>query len=146
MHSKQFIFLNQTLAQCVFEETQPLPRSQTGSYCHQNLPLQSLNIFHLGPLAMRFKAGTMVSCNCWNWCHFSFDLCLESPSKDLINQGFCISSSFFPEGLEDHFLSHIIFPLEPLMMLRQAWQRGFPLPSTITTESYNQNMYGLLHH
>ena len=145
MHSKQFIFLNQTLAQCVFEETQPLPRSQTSSYCHQNLPLQSLNIFHLGPLAMRFKAGTMVSCNCWNWCHFSFDLCLESPSKDLINQGFCISSSFFPEGLEDHFLSHIIFPLEPLMMLRQAWQKGFPLPSTIT-ESYNQNMYGLLHH
>jgi hypothetical protein len=31
MHSKQFFFFNQTFAQCVFEETQPLPRSQTAS-------------------------------------------------------------------------------------------------------------------
>jgi hypothetical protein len=31
IHSKQFFFLNQTQAQCVFEETQPLPRSQKGS-------------------------------------------------------------------------------------------------------------------
>jgi len=31
MHSKQLFFLNQTFAQCVFKETQPLPRSQTGS-------------------------------------------------------------------------------------------------------------------
>ena len=31
IHSEQLFFLNQTLSQCVFEETQPLPRCQTGS-------------------------------------------------------------------------------------------------------------------
>ena len=31
MHSKQLFFVNQTFASCVFEKTQPLTRSQTGS-------------------------------------------------------------------------------------------------------------------
>jgi len=46
IHSEQLFFLNKTLSQCVFEETQPLPRCQTGSvfmievgpcsYLHEN--------------------------------------------------------------------------------------------------------------
>jgi hypothetical protein len=31
MYSKQLSFFNQTFAQCIFEETQPLSHSQTGS-------------------------------------------------------------------------------------------------------------------
>jgi Na+/glutamate symporter len=31
IHSEQLFFLNQTLSQCVFEETQPLPLCQTSS-------------------------------------------------------------------------------------------------------------------
>jgi hypothetical protein len=55
IHSEQLFFLNQTLSQCVFEETQPLPRCQTGSILRSSpavLPASShvegeLSIVHL---------------------------------------------------------------------------------------------------
>ena len=49
MQSKQLFFLNQTFAQCVFKETQPLPRSQTGSALPRapNIETQSSSIYFI---------------------------------------------------------------------------------------------------